>query len=148
MALKIINKQVLFVDKCFEIERLEPYIISGKFPNYFPRYSKANLLYNITFPSDYPFSPPIFQFTMPFLHPNFNNVGMLDLSILNKDWCPAITIDMLLYTILSILDDPIYPESNSCKFSDEFAAEMWNDIKFFNEYFDEMLKDFNNSLEQ
>jgi len=26
-------------------------------------------------------------------------------------------------------------EFEGCKFADEFAAEMWDDIKFFNEFF-------------
>ena len=139
MTLKIINKQLLLVDEIFKIKRLEPYVISGNFPNYFLRYKNIKLSFN------YPFSPPIFQFEIPFFHPNFNNVGMLDLPILNKDWCPAITIDMLLYTILSILDDPVCQEFKDCKFANEFAYEVWNDIKIFNEYLDEIWKDYNNS---
>ncbi|EEQ41796.1 putative ubiquitin-conjugating enzyme E2 [Clavispora lusitaniae] len=70
------------------------------------------------FPSDFPFSPPTFRFTPAIYHPNVYRDGRLCISILHQGgdptsdepdsetWSPAQTVESVLISIVSLLEDP------------------------------------------
>ncbi|KAK9367106.1 ubiquitin-conjugating enzyme/RWD-like protein [Lipomyces kononenkoae] len=82
---------------------------------YYGGYFKAEM----RFPLDYPFSPPSFRFLRPFFHPNvYPKDGGLCISILHpgedatsgeapsERWSPAQSVESVLVSILSLLEDP------------------------------------------
>jgi len=77
-------------------------------------YFKAKM----TFPKNYPYSPPDFKFLRPLYHPNIYKDGRLCISILHppgddemsgetaaERWSPAQRVESVLISILSLLDD-------------------------------------------
>ena len=62
----------------------------------------------LTFPEDYPTSPPLCTFKPALFHPNVYPSGNVCLSIINahEDWKPSITIKQILLGIQELLDDP------------------------------------------
>lgn len=70
------------------------------------------------FPSDFPFSPPTYRFTPAIYHPNVYRDGRLCISILHQGgdptsdepdsetWSPAQTVESVLISIVSLLEDP------------------------------------------
>lgn len=70
------------------------------------------------FPPDFPFSPPSFRFTPAIYHPNVYRDGRLCISILHQGgdstsdepdsetWTPAQTVESVLISIVSFLEDP------------------------------------------
>lgn len=70
------------------------------------------------FPSDFPFVPPTFRFTPAIYHPNIYRDGRLCISILHQGgdptsdepdsetWTPAQTVESVLISIISLLEDP------------------------------------------
>ena len=72
----------------------------------------------MTFPHNYPFDPPTFQFNRPLYHPNIYENGKLCISILHppgedetsgelasERWSPAQRVESVLLSIISLLDD-------------------------------------------
>ncbi|KAL1876668.1 Ubiquitin-conjugating enzyme subunit [Paecilomyces lecythidis] len=81
---------------------------------YYGGYFKAKM----TFPKNYPYSPPEFRFLRPLYHPNIYEDGKLCISILHapgedemsgelaaERWSPAQRVESVLISILSLLDD-------------------------------------------
>ncbi|KAK3169386.1 hypothetical protein OEA41_008769 [Lepraria neglecta] len=81
---------------------------------YYGGYFKAKM----TFPENYPYAPPTFQFTRPLYHPNIYADGKLCISILHapgddemsgesagERWSPAQRVESVLISIISLLDD-------------------------------------------
>ncbi|PWY90825.1 ubiquitin-protein ligase [Aspergillus heteromorphus CBS 117.55] len=81
---------------------------------YYGGYFKAVM----KFPSNYPYSPPEFQFLRPLYHPNIYKDGRLCISILHapgedamsgelasERWSPAQRVESVLISIISLLDD-------------------------------------------
>ncbi|KAI9818460.1 MAG: hypothetical protein M1827_000519 [Pycnora praestabilis] len=81
---------------------------------YYGGYFKAKM----TFPKNFPYSPPEFMFLRPIYHPNIYKDGKLCISILHapgedemsgeiaaERWSPIQTVESVLISILSLLDD-------------------------------------------
>lgn len=81
-------------------------------------YYGGYFLASMKFPSNYPYSPPAFQFTRPLYHPNIYADGKLCISILHapgddemsgelaaERWSPAQRVESVLLSIISLLDD-------------------------------------------
>ncbi|ORY16069.1 ubiquitin-conjugating enzyme/RWD-like protein [Clohesyomyces aquaticus] len=81
---------------------------------YYGGYFKAKM----TFPRNYPYSPPDFKFLRPLYHPNIYPDGRLCISILHQPgedemsgesagerWSPVQRVETVLISILSLLDD-------------------------------------------
>ncbi|KAJ3024026.1 Ubiquitin-conjugating enzyme E2 7 [Thoreauomyces humboldtii] len=73
----------------------------------------------ITFPRDYPLSPPTMKFTCPIFHPNVYSNGTVCISILHppgddpnhyehasERWSPVQSVEKILLSVVSMLAEP------------------------------------------
>lgn len=89
-------------------------MVLSKDSPYHGGYFKAQM----TFPLDYPYSPPRFKFTPAIYHPNVYEDGLLCISILHRGgdemsgeadeetWSPAQSVESVLISIVSLLSSP------------------------------------------
>lgn len=95
----------------------------------------------LSFPSDFPNSPPVMVFTSTFWHPNVYEDGKVCISILHppgedefnqqesaeERWRPILGVEQILVSVISMLSDP-----NDESPANLDAAVMWrNDRKQF-----------------
>ena len=59
----------------------------------------------LQFPSEYPYKPPKVRFLTSISNQHVSKEGKLCLDILDTAWSPALTIDRVLLSILSVLTD-------------------------------------------
>jgi len=71
-------------------------------------YEGGRFVLDLIFPPKYPFEPPRVTFRTPVFHPNVSTNGAICMDILkpNGAWSPLMTVDALLVSIQSLLDDP------------------------------------------
>ena len=97
------------------LEWIVALIVMNPDSDYYGGYFKAKM----TFPKNYPYEPPDFQFLRPLYHPNVYDDGRLCVSILHppgedemsgelasERWSPVQSAESVLLSILSLLDDP------------------------------------------
>lgn len=95
-------------------DNIYKWIIIMKGPENSP-YENGTFRLSIEFPANYPFSPPLINFITRIYHCNINNSGGICLDILKDQWSPALTVNKVLLSIISLLndpnpDDPLVPE--------------------------------------
>jgi ubiquitin-conjugating enzyme E2 D/E len=71
-------------------------------------YESGRFVLDLIFPPRYPFEPPKVTFRTPIFHPNVSTNGAICADILkpNGAWSPLMTVESLLVSIQSLLDDP------------------------------------------
>ncbi|KAH9425454.1 ubiquitin conjugating enzyme 7 [Dermatophagoides pteronyssinus] len=103
----------------------------------------------ITFPTDYPLSPPKMQFTCEMFHPNVYPDGRVCISILHapgedplgyesisERWSPVQSVEKVLLSVVSMLAEP-----NDESGANVDAAKMWReDRKLFLEKAEEIVR--------
>ena len=106
-------------------------------------YQGGFYFFNITIPTNYPFSPPKFKFLTNCdsirYHPNFYVDGYVCLSVLNtwgqNEWSPCQTITAIASTIQSIMNDnPIINEPGYETETGSFAQDYYKIIEYYNIY--------------
>ena len=91
----------------------------------------------LTFPKDYPMSPPAMRFTCPMFHPNIFKNGNVCISILHPPgddplhyetasirWSPVQSVETILLSVVSMLSEP-----NDESPANTDAAKLWRSNK-------------------
>lgn len=89
----------------------------------------------LTFPKDYPLSPPALTFTPPLLHPNIYSDGKVCISILHppgddplqyeraeERWSPVQSVEKILLSVVSMLAEPNIESGANID-----ACKLWRD---------------------
>ncbi|KAF9933899.1 Ubiquitin-conjugating enzyme E2 7 [Linnemannia zychae] len=99
----------------------------------------------LTFPKDYPLSPPVMKFTCEMFHPNIYQDGTVCISILHapgddpnmyesssERWSPVQSVEKILLSVLSMLAEP-----NDESGANIEACKVWRSDR---EHFDEIVR--------
>jgi ubiquitin-conjugating enzyme E2 D/E len=84
----------------------------------------------LTVPHDFPMSPPTATFLTKIYHPNINDAGNVCIDILKDKWSPAFTMEKILLSISSMLDDP----NPSDPLMVDIAAELMSNPEMFKKH--------------
>ena len=69
-------------------------------------YEGGKFVLDIIIPDNYPFGPPKVRFNTRIYHLNIDASGGICLDILKHNWSPSLTLEKVLYSISSLLNDP------------------------------------------
>ena len=90
-------------------------------------YENGKFDLNVSFPKDYPWSPPTVHFLTKVYHPNIDyTTGEICLSLLDKEnkdetgWRPAHNITSIMLSIQSFLTDPNVDDPMNVRIASEF----------------------------
>jgi ubiquitin-conjugating enzyme E2 D/E len=92
-------------------------------------YFGGTFLIEVSFPNDYPFSPPKINFATKIYHPNIDHKGNVCISILrSSEWKPTYTIVTVFQGLVMLLampnpDDPLVPEIAAIMMTDMYRYE-------------------------
>ncbi|KYQ96910.1 ubiquitin-conjugating enzyme E2 [Tieghemostelium lacteum] len=89
-------------------------------------YDNLDFKLKLTFPTDYPFKPPVVKFETSCFHPNVDQNGNICLDILKDKWTPIYNVRTLLISIQSLLGEP----NNESPFN-TYAASIWENQEEF-----------------
>ena len=95
-------------------------------------YEQGRFRLNIVFPADYPFKPPKVTFHTKMWHPNVGcqgSAGHICLDILGNAWSPALSIQKVLISIVSLLTDP----NPASPMNGDAASQYKNNRKKYND---------------
>ncbi|CAL5019285.1 unnamed protein product [Urochloa decumbens] len=90
-------------------------------------YAGGTFPVDVQFADDHPFKPPKICFKTKVYHPNIDSEGEMVLDIFHDEWSPALTIEMLLLSIVSVLYDPMLDHP----VNDHIARLYKTDIKMY-----------------
>lgn len=79
----------------------------------------------IHFPDCYPFWPPKITFITRIFHPNIDSAGNICMDILHGKWAPSLSMARLLFSICSILYDPLMDEDVANPLLEPAIADMY-----------------------
>ena len=83
-------------------------------------YENGFFKFMITYSNDRPFKSPKFYFKTKIFHPNIDQYGLVSVDKLQDNWSPALTLNIIIIYIQSLLDDP-----NPDDFVNEEAAKLY-----------------------
>lgn len=72
----------------------------------------------------YPFRPPEIWFVTRILHPNIDTHGAIYTDLLGSQWSPSFTLESLLVSVTSILDEPIWDDPVRETLASEWTSDQ------------------------
>ncbi|KAG7568578.1 Ubiquitin-conjugating enzyme E2 [Arabidopsis thaliana x Arabidopsis arenosa] len=72
-------------------------------------YENGVFTVSVHIPPKYPFQPPKITFKTKIFHPNISESGEIFVDILGSRWSSALTINLVLLSVCSILSNPVEP---------------------------------------
>ena len=86
-------------------------------------YSGGTFHLDILFGNDYPFHPPKVTFITRIFHCNISRMGSICIDLLKNQWSPAMTIQKVLLSIRSLMEDPNPDDPLAPEVADLYVAD-------------------------
>ena len=92
---------------------------------------------------EYPYKPPQIKFLSRIFHPNVSLDGTVCPKILQRNWSPATTVNLITESIILLLDNPCLDDETNYNpnAKDLFQTNKLNYKKFVNDCVNESLDD-------